>query len=64
MPFIFVSGTMGEEVAIESLKNGATDYVLKERLSGWGRRCVGRCGKLKGGWNESDWNNSSLRRRN
>ena len=32
-PFIFVSGTMGEEIAIESLKKGATDYVLKQRLS-------------------------------
>jgi len=32
IPFIFVSGTMGEEIAIETLKNGATDYVLKERL--------------------------------
>jgi PAS domain S-box-containing protein len=32
-PFIFVSGTIGEEIAIESLKSGATDYVLKERLS-------------------------------
>jgi PAS domain S-box-containing protein len=33
IPFIFVSGTMGEELAIESLKAGATDYVLKQRLS-------------------------------
>jgi PAS domain S-box-containing protein len=33
VPFIFVSGTLGEEVAIESLKIGATDYVLKTRLS-------------------------------
>jgi signal transduction histidine kinase len=33
MPFIFVSGTIGEETAIESLRNGATDYVLKDRLS-------------------------------
>jgi PAS domain S-box-containing protein len=32
-PFIFVSGTMGEEVAIEALKTGATDYVFKTRLS-------------------------------
>lgn len=32
-PFIFVTGTMGEEVAIETLKNGATDYVLKHRLA-------------------------------
>ncbi|MEI2416458.1 response regulator [Orrella sp. JC864] len=31
-PFIFVSGTLGEEVAIESLKRGATDYVVKQRL--------------------------------
>jgi sigma-B regulation protein RsbU (phosphoserine phosphatase) len=31
-PFIFVSGALGEELAIESLKNGATDYVLKQRL--------------------------------
>jgi PAS domain S-box-containing protein len=33
IPFIFVSGTLGEEVAIEALKIGAIDYVLKTRLS-------------------------------
>ena len=33
IPFIFVTGTMGEEVAIETLKSGATDYVLKTRLA-------------------------------
>jgi PAS domain S-box-containing protein len=32
VPFILVSGTLGEEVAIETLKRGATDYVLKHRL--------------------------------
>jgi sigma-B regulation protein RsbU (phosphoserine phosphatase) len=32
-PFIFVSGTIGEDVAIESLKSGATDYVLKQKMS-------------------------------
>jgi signal transduction histidine kinase len=32
VPFLFVSGVMGEEIAIESLKRGATDYVLKRRL--------------------------------
>ncbi len=31
-PFIFVSGTLGEDVAIDSLQKGATDYVLKNRL--------------------------------
>src|SRR5450756_1154756 len=30
-PFLFVSGTIGEDTAIEALKNGATDYVLKHR---------------------------------
>jgi two-component system cell cycle sensor histidine kinase/response regulator CckA len=33
IPFIFVSGTMGEEAAIEALTQGATDYVLKQNLS-------------------------------
>lgn len=32
IPFIFVSATLGEELAIETLKKGATDYVLKQRL--------------------------------
>ena len=31
-PFIFVSGTLGEEYAIRALKNGATDYVVKSNL--------------------------------
>ena len=30
VPFIFISGRMGEELAIETLKSGATDYILKE----------------------------------
>jgi signal transduction histidine kinase/CheY-like chemotaxis protein len=33
VPFIFVSGAIGEEFAIETIKKGATDYVLKGRLS-------------------------------
>jgi signal transduction histidine kinase/CheY-like chemotaxis protein len=33
LPFIFVSGSLGEEVAIEAVKTGATDYVVKSRLS-------------------------------
>lgn len=31
-PFIFVTGSMGEEMAIDSLRSGASDYVLKESL--------------------------------
>src|SRR5687767_8876682 len=32
VPFMFVSGSIGEERAVEHLKSGATDYVLKDRL--------------------------------
>ncbi|WP_181706198.1 HWE histidine kinase domain-containing protein [Chthonobacter rhizosphaerae] len=31
-PFIFISGMFGEETATETLKRGATDYVLKQRM--------------------------------
>jgi PAS domain S-box-containing protein len=33
VPFVFVTGSMGEEAAIETMRDGATDYVLKDRLS-------------------------------
>jgi two-component system cell cycle sensor histidine kinase/response regulator CckA len=33
VPFIIVSGTIGEELAVEAMKNGAADYLLKDRLS-------------------------------
>ena len=33
VPFIFVSAALGEELAIDALKIGASDYVLKDRLS-------------------------------
>ncbi|MGH8106841.1 MAG: response regulator, partial [Arenimonas sp.] len=32
IPFIFVSGTIGEELAIEAMQRGAVDYVLKDNL--------------------------------
>jgi two-component system cell cycle sensor histidine kinase/response regulator CckA len=32
VPFIFVSGTMGEETAVAALQNGAQDYVMKTNL--------------------------------
>ncbi len=32
LPFIFVTGSLGEELAVETLRNGATDFVLKHRL--------------------------------
>lgn len=33
LPFILLSGTLGEEQAVDSLKKGATDYVIKDRLA-------------------------------
>jgi signal transduction histidine kinase len=32
-PFILLSGTIGEEVAVESLRRGATDYILKSNMT-------------------------------
>ncbi|HYF57076.1 MAG TPA: response regulator [Salinarimonas sp.] len=32
IPFVFVSGMLGEDIAVEALKGGATDYVTKQRL--------------------------------
>ncbi len=32
IPFILVSGTVGEELAVESMRRGVTDYLLKDRL--------------------------------
>src|SRR5687767_3366784 len=32
VPFLFVSGALGEDRAVDSLQRGATDYVLKQRL--------------------------------
>src|SRR5438045_3136293 len=32
IPFLLVSGSLGEEKAVEALKQGATDYILKDRL--------------------------------
>lgn len=40
-PFIFVTGALGEERAVDLLKSGATDFVLKERLPRL-PLCVGR----------------------
>lgn len=37
VPFILISGTVGEEVAVEAMKCGATDYLLKDRLARLGQ---------------------------
>jgi signal transduction histidine kinase len=43
LPFIFVSATLGEEAAVQALRNGATDYILKQnpaRLASAVRRAL------------------------
>ncbi len=48
LPFILISGTIGEHAAIESLKAGATDYVLKQkrdRLPSAVRRAIAEAGE-------------------
>ncbi|MCE9554429.1 MAG: response regulator [Planctomycetes bacterium] len=37
VPFIIVSGTIGEDVAVAAMRAGATDYLLKDRLSRLGQ---------------------------
>lgn len=37
IPFILISGTVGEEVAVEAMQYGATDYLLKDRIGRLGQ---------------------------
>ncbi|HKR75313.1 MAG TPA: ATP-binding protein [Rhodanobacter sp.] len=52
LPFIFVSATLGEEAAIEALRNGATDYILKQnpaRLASAVRRALAEAAERRAG---------------
>lgn len=37
-PFIILTGSMNEDVAVECIKAGAWDYVIKEHIKGWAHR--------------------------
>jgi hypothetical protein len=37
IPFILVSGTVGEDAAVDAMKHGATDYLLKDRIARLGQ---------------------------
>jgi len=37
IPFILISGTVGEDLAVEAMKRGATDYLLKDRTARLGK---------------------------
>src|SRR5579884_1508662 len=57
IPFIFVSATLGEELAIDTMLRGATDYILKQRLG----RLVPSVQRASARW-VSEWNVSGPRR--
>ena len=40
IPFILISGTIGEDVAVKAMKEGATDYLLKDRLARLGASVI------------------------
>ncbi|HKC00940.1 MAG TPA: PAS domain S-box protein, partial [Terriglobales bacterium] len=39
IPFILVTGTLGDDIAVQCIKEGATDYVLKDKLDRLPRAC-------------------------
>lgn len=50
LPFVFVTGVMGEDLAVESLHKGANDYILKDRLSRLGpsvKQCIAESKQIK-----------------
>jgi two-component system cell cycle sensor histidine kinase/response regulator CckA len=47
LPFIVVSGTIGEDRAVEALKAGATDYVLKDRIQRIGQAVERACSEAR-----------------
>lgn len=51
IPFILISGRVGEEIAIDALKNGATDFILKQRFERLGsavHRAIRECEEKAG----------------
>ena len=45
LPFIIVSGNIGEDIAVEAMKAGAHDYIIKGNLSSSSPRWNGNCAK-------------------
>jgi PAS domain S-box-containing protein len=60
IPFILVSGTMGEETAVAAMKEGATDYLLKDRLARLGP-AVGHALEQSRLWKERERAEEALR---
>ncbi len=50
VPFIVISGTIGEDLAVQVMQNGATDYLLKDRLARLGTavtQAMSECGSRR-----------------
>jgi DNA-binding NtrC family response regulator len=63
IPFIIVSGTMGEEMAVEAIRAGAHDYLLKDRLTRLVPSIERELREARPGWNASSSRPSYSRRR-
>jgi signal transduction histidine kinase/response regulator of citrate/malate metabolism len=61
IPFILISGTVGEDVAVEAMQQGATDYLLKDRIGRLGI-AVERALEQKRLRNERDLAEEALRK--
>jgi PAS domain S-box-containing protein len=61
IPFILVSGRVGEDLAVEAMKRGACDYLLKDRLARLGE-AVRRAIELRRMSDERAWAIEALRR--
>jgi DNA-binding NtrC family response regulator len=60
-PFILISGTVGEDVAVDAMKHGATDYFLKDRIGRLGS-AIGRALSQKRLQDERRQANEEIRR--
>src|SRR6185295_6906044 len=47
VPFILVSGAIGEDIAVEAMRGGADDYLLKDRMARLGQAAIQAIGKKK-----------------
>ena len=61
VPLIIISGTIGEEQAVEAIRLGATDYLLKDRLAGLGLAVRRALGKRQDSWAHAEATKALLR---
>jgi len=60
VPFVFLSGTIGEEIAVNAMRAGAQDYVIKGNArTVCFRQSRENCEKQRSGANASKWSNAA-----